>query len=82
MSIQKRNVYEILGQILLDPILLNIILRKRLKLIGHCIFKGPLRLSIRPIQCFVCLFDLILYVPSTFFQLYRDGSSLVEPVLS
>ena len=33
---------------------------------------------------FVCcffLFDLILYVPSTIFQLYRDGSSWVEPVL-
>ena len=29
-----------------------------------------------------CLFDLILYVPSTIFQLYRDGSSWVEPVLS
>ena len=27
-------------------------------------------------------FDLILYVPSTIFQLYRDGSSWVEPVLS
>ena len=26
------------------------------------------------------LFDLILYAPSTIFQLYRDGSSLVEPV--
>ena len=24
---------------------------------------------------FVCLFDLILYVPSTIFLLYRDGSS-------
>ena len=24
---------------------------------------------------FVCLFDLILYVPSTIFQLNRDGSS-------
>ena len=23
----------------------------------------------------VCLFDLILYVPSTIFQLYREGSS-------
>ena len=33
------------------------------------------------IQSFV-LFDLILYVPSTIFQLYRDGSSWVEPVLS
>ena len=30
----------------------------------------------------VCLFDLILYVPSTIFQLKRDGSSWVEPVLS
>ena len=26
------------------------------------------------------LFDLILYVPSTIFQLNRDGSSCVEPV--
>ena len=31
--------------------------------------------------CF-CLFDLILYVPSTIFQLNRDGFSGVEPVLS
>ena len=30
----------------------------------------------------VCLFDLILYVPSTIFQLNRDGSSWAEPVLS
>ena len=29
-----------------------------------------------------CLFNLILYVPSTIFQLNRDGSSWVEPVLS
>ena len=29
-----------------------------------------------------CLFDLILYAPSTIFQLNRDGSSWVEPVLS
>ena len=28
------------------------------------------------------LFDLILNVPSTIFQLYRNGSSWVEPVLS
>ena len=27
------------------------------------------------------LFDLILYVQSTIFKLYRDGSSWVEPVL-
>ena len=34
--------------------------------------------------CWSCmvLFDLILYVPSTIFQLYREGSSWVEPVLS
>ena len=31
---------------------------------------------------FVCLFDLILYVPSTIFQLNGDGSFWVEPVLS
>ena len=30
----------------------------------------------------LCLFGLILYVPSTIFQLIRDGSSWVEPVLS
>ena len=35
------------------------------------------RLSVKQ---FVCLFDLILYFPSTIFQLCRDGSSLVEPV--
>ena len=28
------------------------------------------------------LFDLIFYVPSTIFQLNREGSSWVEPVLS
>ena len=28
------------------------------------------------------LFDSILYIPSTIFQLCRDGSSWVEPVLS
>ena len=31
---------------------------------------------------YVCLFDLILHVPSTIIQLNRDGSSWVEPVLS
>ena len=30
----------------------------------------------------ICLFDLILYVPSTIFQINRDWSSWVEPVLS
>ena len=32
--------------------------------------------------CFLFLFDLILYFPPTIFQLCRDGSSWVEPVLS
>ena len=31
---------------------------------------------------FQVLFCLILYVPTTIFQLYRDVSSWVEPVLS
>ena len=31
---------------------------------------------------FVCLFDLILYVPVKFFSVISDGSSWVEPVLS
>ena len=31
---------------------------------------------------FCFLFDLILYIPSTNFQLNRDGSSWVEPVLN
>ena len=31
---------------------------------------------------YLFLFDLILYVPSTIFQLNRDGSSWVEQVLS
>ena len=30
----------------------------------------------------LCLFDLILYIPSTIIQLHRDGSSWVEPVLN
>ena len=34
------------------------------------------------INTFVILFDLILYVQSTIFQLCRDGSSWVKPALS
>ena len=30
----------------------------------------------------ILIFDLILYIPSTIFQLNRDGSSWDEPVLS
>ena len=33
-------------------------------------------------QVSFCLFHLILYVPTTIFQLCRDRSSLDEPVLS
>ena len=31
---------------------------------------------------FVCLFDMILYFPSSIIQLCRGGSSWVEPILS
>ena len=34
------------------------------------------------IHSYCFLFDLILYVPSTIFQICREGSSWVEPVLS
>ena len=33
-------------------------------------------------ECAFVLFDLIVYIQSQIFQLCRDGSSLVEPVLS
>ena len=39
------------------------------------------RCVIKPLYCML-LFDLILYIPSTIFQLCRDGSSWVEPVQS
>ena len=35
-----------------------------------------------PVAGLYVLFDLTLYVPSTIFQLNRDGPSWVEPVLS
>ena len=35
-----------------------------------------------PTMFVFCLSDLVLYVTSANFQLYRDGSSWVEPVLS
>ena len=46
------------------------------------VFRGWLVCSGFDVCLFVCLFDLILYVPSTIFQLERDGSSWVKPVLS
>ena len=46
----------------------------------------PMNLTTRSERIYVInvavLFDLILYVPSTIFQLNRGGSSWVEPVLS
>ena len=36
----------------------------------------------KAVHLLICSFDLILYVISTIFQLNRDGSSWVEPVLS
>ena len=50
-----------------------------------CVFScwtNRLQVFLQRIFLFVSLFDLFLYVPSTIFQLYRDESSLVEPVLS
>ena len=38
--------------------------------------------KIRNAFILICFYDLILYVPSTIFQLCRDRSSWVEPVLS
>ena len=49
---------------------------------------GLIPLGLRPLYyvcsiiLFFCLFGMILYVPSTIFQINRDGSSWVEPVLS
>ena len=40
------------------------------------------RTSVKIVFFLFCLFNLILYVHSTIFQLNRDGSSWVEPVLS
>ena len=40
------------------------------------------RVTIAQYCLFVCLVDFILYIPSTIFQLNRDRSSWVEPVLS
>ena len=48
------------------------------KILVLFIFEWPLKTDF---SVFV-LFDLILYAPSTIFQLNRDGSSWVKPVLS
>ena len=51
--------------------------------LDHITLKTMNELMSFVVNCFFFgLFDLILYVPSTIFQLNRDGSSWVEPVLS
>ena len=52
-----------------------------IKIFVLSVFEWPLKTGFT-VGCFVCVFDLILYVPSTIFQFNRDGSSWVEPVLS
>ena len=53
---------------------------------SHYTFKNASNLSLVDMHnihpCANILFYLFLYVQSTIFQLYRDGSSWVEPVLS
>ena len=50
---------------------------------GSDLFQCQIKYACDPLLCYLfVLFDLILNVPSTIFQLYRDGSSWVEPVLS
>ena len=46
------------------------------------IIERPLKLKGVAVLSGFCLFDLILYAPSTIFQLCWDESSWIEPVLS
>ena len=55
---------------------------RAVKLTGLSLSTGRLPSELQIIiLCLFCLIDLILYIPSTVFQLNRDGSSWVEPVL-
>ena len=55
----------------------------KVRSLEYCLYPfHPAKDSTIQDQLYFCLFDLILYVPSTIFQLYRDGSPWVEPVLS
>ena len=51
-------------------------------LLNGWIFFNPFYMFVSIESSIFCLFVLVLYVPSTIFQLNRDGSSWVEPVLS
>ena len=51
-------------------------------ILGRAQIHGHLRIT-QMIMCHLfVLFHLILYVPSSIFQLCREGSSWVEPVIS
>ena len=57
----------------------NILSRSLLNAISNSL---NLSVNNHDVCCLFVLFYLILYVPSTIFQLNRDGSFWVEPVLS
>ena len=67
---------------------LDVCIRDRRAACSHCVVSLAKTLNPLPSysstqedkKLFVCLFDLIHYVPSTIFQLNRDRSSWVEPV--
>ena len=48
----------------------------------NCVTLCIVEINLMDLKKIYCLFDLILCVPSTIFQLNRDGFSWVEPVLS
>ena len=77
---------SVFGEILVESILYDIHVLHTLAYSKECVTEKIIILYLNQNICclFVCLFlfDLILYVPSTIFQLNRDGSSRVEPVLS
>ena len=58
------------------------LVRARAKIIEDDEKPTNFSVTLRNTITLVCLFDLILYIQSTIFQLDRDGSSWVEPVLS
>ena len=77
---KKTSKLDPLWQNFLDPRMVNLTWQYELSTYEEVGLGSSLLIFI--VVLFVCLFDLILYVPSTIFQLYRDGSSWVEPVLS
>ena len=68
------------GEILVKSILYDIHVLRTLVYSEECVTEKIIILYLNQNIC--CLFDLILYAPSTISQLNRDGSSCVEPVLS